>query len=747
MYLRSMTRPFLMLVALCLALPSQAQPLIDQVPDEAALYVGWRGANDMGPEYEGSNMQGVIEQTGLLEAIPQLVDAIQKMSAQEDVPPEAAAMLSMGGTLWQQMWSNGGCMYMLPPLPDGPPIPRLAIIWNKGKDVKPLADSILDLEEFLKESGQVPVTTGEIGNAMFLAINFDPKAKAFKSLKTNASYKQAVGQVNSDGALLVYVDVKQWIGQVDNMADMMKKQAAEWDEKDPFAEVWLKVRDISGLAGVNRLMVSAGIKDKNWQTQMYLDAPAPRVGVLSLIDNKPIKPENLLHVPKTATYLSAFTIEPGKMLDVTRQIMGAIEPGMVRQMDKGLAEATEEVGVDIENKLIKGLGPVWSLYVDPMIAGNGFSSMVFVNELKDAKGVEEAFAKLAVAANEAMQMPGNAGIQIKLLTQEYKGVKITHLGIPYVAPSYTIHKGKLYLSLFPQGLEMAIDHSGKKADSILANETFNKTIGQFGIINYSSVSFTDLPETVADGYGTNLMIMQTIGGFSEMISGKPSPARMPPVGKVLPFIQPAGALSWVDNDGLHMHSIEPFPGSALMGPVKGMESTMAVSGPLAIAILLPALGSAREAAFEVQGMAQGRQVAMMAMAYSAENKGILPEDIFQLEEYGASVDVLITPRSIQAEPVPGNFAKMADDQKAAFIRKNSSFVLIPAGHLDKIETPSETILLFQRPDDTPTGEIVVLFADGHAEKIDDLDAFATQLKEQTGKTVAELIQRQENFKP
>ncbi len=743
-----LVRPAAALLALCLALPTFAQPSIDQVPEEAALYVGWRGADDMGPSYEGSNLQGVLEQTGLLQALPQLVDALQTFG-EEQGDPEIAELISTGGTLWSAMWQDGGAMYMLPPQEDGPPIPRLAILWNKGEDEGKLRDALSNLVELINDAEQVPAFMGNAGDAVFLSIGFNAGDAAGGSLADTARFKQAAAQVQPDGALVLYVDVQEWIGQVDSFAEMMKQQAEEWDEPaDPFAQLWPTLRDVSGLSGVNRLMFSAGIADKNWHTKMFLDAPAPRTGILSLMDNKAIQEPNLTHVPKTATYLQVFTIDPARVLDVTRDMLGAVDAGVAEELDAGLAEASEAVGFDLERELINGFGPVWSIYIDPMIAGNGFSSLVFVNELRDADRVEQSLLKLSEAANEAMAgvMDGeDVPLKIRLLTREVKGTRITHLGIPYIAPAYMVHGGRLYVSLFPQALEMALEHSGEKADSILANETFVKTLDQFEDKGFTGLSFTDLPETAPDGYGINLMFMQVIAGVTEMFGGEAATVRMPPIGKVMPFIEPSGAVTWVDDLGLHVHSIEPFPGSALLGPAKGLESTMAISGPMAVAVVLPALGSARDAAMQTQTMSNGRQLAMAAHAYAVDHKDEFPTDIAELYQgYVDFEDVFFSPKSIRAEPMPFNFDDWDKNRQNAFIRKNSSFVLV-SGLRWNDDNPSQKVLLFQRPDDTAGDKLVVCYLDGHAETHTNTDRLEQQLKAQTGKTIDELIRLQEQI--
>lgn len=751
-------KPLFVLLALVLALPAAAQMLIEQVPDRSTLYVGWRGSTDLGPEYEGSNLQGMLQETGLLEAVPELMELVQTLGEEGQIDEEEAQMFALVATLLSSAWTDGGAMYMLPPDPQGPPIPQLCVMWNKTENQGPLKEALNTVVAMLEE--ELPTFTGELGDAIYLSVGFDPADAEAASLSTSARFKTATKNVQDGAALMVYVDAKEWIKQIDDFTAMMRDQAEDQGAPaEPFVEMWPTVRDATGLNGLDSLAFSAGLKDKNWHTQLFIGAPTPRRGVLSLLDNEPITAASLLHIPKTATYVQVFSMQPSRVLDVTMDVARAVDPEIVTAITEGLKEASEEVGFDIEMKLIRGMGPAWSVYIDPMIAGNGFASIVLVNELQDADAVKQAMIKLSDKANEVFAEEDEE-VKVRFMTKEIGGVAVTHLGVPFVAPAWAVHNGKLYVSLYPQGLEMAIAQSGKREDSILANKAFQEAMARFldkppaferqkinafeTIGPVTGLSFADLPKTATEGYGMNMMIMQIATGMSEMFTGEPSSVRMPPVGKILPFIEVSGGITRVDGDGLHIHLVEPFPGATLLSASKGLTSGAGFTAPLSVAILLPAIGSARDAAREAQTTAQARQIAIANIAYAVDNDGIHADDIAKLEAYIGDAETLISPRSIRAEAIPENFANQLDAQRASFLRTNSSFVLVPLGDQAKIQRPSQTVMLFERPDDTEDFEIVVTMADGATMRLPQNEV-ADTLTRQTGKSINQLIERQENF--
>lgn len=727
--------------------------MIDQVPDSAALYVGWRGTADMGPGYEGSNLQGVLKEMGLLEAVPEMMQLIEQLSDEGQIGEQEAQMLAMAGALMTSAWADGGAMYMLPPDPQGPPIPRLCVMWNKGEEPAQLREALNTVVSILEE--ELPTFTGEMGKTMYLSIGFDPAEVNVASLSNSARFKTAAKNIQGDGALMVYVDAKEWITQIDGFTEMMRASAEDRDQPAPeFAVLWPTIRDATGLAGVDSMAMSAGFKDKNWHTQMFLGAPAPRRGILSLIDNEPIKPANLLHIPKTATYVQVFSMQPSRVLDVTMDVAGAIDQNFVTSIKESFKEGSKEVGFDIEMKLIRGMGPAWTVYIDPMIAGNGFASIVLVNDLQDADSVKQALIKLSNKANREFAEE-DEDVKVRFITEEYGGVAVTHLGIPFIAPAWAVHDGKLFVSLYPQALEMVAEQSGKREDSILANEAFQTAMARFvdqpgakgqafeSLKPVTGFSFADLPNTAAEGYGMNMMIMQLMTGASEMFTGEPSAMRLPPVGKLLPFLEVSGGVTRADADGLHIHLVEPFPGATLFSASKGLTTGAGLTAPLSVAILLPALGSAREEAHAIQTLTQARQISMANVAYATDNKGVYADDLAKLEEYFGDPELLISAQSDRAQPVPANFAQLPDAKRADYIRKNSSFVLIPLGEMNAIQNQSDSVMLFERPDDTDRFELNVAMADGSAFPIPQ-DELAKMLRKQTGKTIQQLIQNQEN---
>src|SRR5205807_4156313 len=94
MFARIASLAFVILIAPVLA---SAQALVDRIPEDAMLYIGWRGSADLGPGYAQSNLKTFLDQSQVRQLIdeflPQVMEKVGQMNPQaRDVMPILAAI-------------------------------------------------------------------------------------------------------------------------------------------------------------------------------------------------------------------------------------------------------------------------------------------------------------------------------------------------------------------------------------------------------------------------------------------------------------------------------------------------------------------------------------------------------------------------------------------------------------------------------------------------------------------------------
>ena len=92
--------------------------------------------------------------------------------------------------------------------------------------------------------------------------------------------------------------------------------------------------------------------------------------------------------------------------------------------------------------------------------------------------------------------------------------------------------------------------------------------------------------------------------------------------------------------------------------------------------------------------------------------------------------------------VPAGFDAWQDDAKVQWVRQHASFVLVP-GLKDDIDP--DTIAVFGRPDHFDGRGIPVVYNDNTAIWETDVGTIEATLRQQTGQTMQQLIDRQENM--
>jgi hypothetical protein len=133
--------------------PAWSQPLVDRVPDDAIVYVGWRGAGSAVPGYEQSHLKALLASSNIPAVFNDLVPRLLAKAAKEG-GTEAAQVVDAFNMLAKPMWKYPTAMYLAMNV-DGPePMPRAALMCQAGADAAAIQKKIDDL---LAQADRPPV--------------------------------------------------------------------------------------------------------------------------------------------------------------------------------------------------------------------------------------------------------------------------------------------------------------------------------------------------------------------------------------------------------------------------------------------------------------------------------------------------------------------------------------------------------------------------------------------------------------
>lgn len=538
-----------------------AQPLADRIPDDAIFYIGWRGTDEPGAAYAQSRTKTFLDASGFPQVINETLPKLLDKMAEKD--HNAAMFREMLGKFGPSLWRYPTAIYVGPVdgLNVGQPMPRVALLCKAGAHAAQLKKDINTFLDQVLTGSLVPVTAIEEDGIIAVTLGNVTPDLAGKSKTTLIYRKQftdAMAQVGKDPLFVAYGDFESLTALIDQTMTLVPQAAGQWR----------MIRETLGIGGLKRVIWTAGFDGREFGTQAFIQAPAPRTGLLQLLDSGPMSEAALHAVPQSATMMVAGKIDFAKLLTMARNIGGKIDPSAPDKINSGLAIANVLAGINIETDLLQPLGDEWLAYTAPSIGGVGPLGFVAMNHTRDAAKLEHSLGILEKVINDKINSETAADKpRGNIVTAKMDGLTVHYLNTPLITPSWTIKNGNLYFALFPQIVASAANHP--TTTSILQNEDFLAARKRLGGESASAISFFDLPRSAPVGYPYMLAVTRMLG-FIDMFGMQTPPAVLPSIEKILPLMSPAASAAWTDDSGLHMRSITPFPGATLLGGPEAM---------------------------------------------------------------------------------------------------------------------------------------------------------------------------------
>ena len=168
-----------------------------------------------------------------------------------------------------------------------------------------------------------------------------------------------------------------------------------------------------GLDGVKRLESCWGIREKAVLISFGVHAPRPRRGVLALFDQPPLGAGTRFADPKKATDHTLLSVDPLKLGDVLVTILKQSDPRAAEEFDRVAQDLQRRTGVKLGQDILGKIGPRMGV----LAPGAGWSANIIamwfsppnigiVAELKDPKGFTTALDRLVEAANVELKKAG-----------------------------------------------------------------------------------------------------------------------------------------------------------------------------------------------------------------------------------------------------------------------------------------------------------------------------------------------------